>query len=48
MQIFNVVDDIAVGVKIGSDIFLQIAGLGAGYLAVYLVVGYLFFAWREL
>jgi len=48
MQLFNVVDDIAVGISVGPDIFLHVAGLGAGYIAIYLLVGYLFFAWREL
>ena len=48
MQLFNVVDDIAVGVSVGADVFLRIAGLGAGYVVIYLLVGYLFFAWREL
>ncbi|MEO6742264.1 MAG: ABC transporter permease subunit [Chthoniobacteraceae bacterium] len=48
MQLFNVVDDIAGGVAVPGEIFLRIAGLGAGYIAVYLLVGYLFFAWREL
>jgi ABC-type transport system involved in multi-copper enzyme maturation permease subunit len=48
MQLFNVVDDIAVGVSIAGDVFLKIGGLGAGYIATYLLVGYLFFAWREL
>ena len=48
MQLFNVVDDIAVGVRVDPAIFASIAGLGFGYVAVYLLVGYLFFAWREL
>lgn len=48
MQLFNVVDDIAVGVTVGGDIFLRVAALGCGYVAIYLLVGYLFFAWREL
>ena len=48
MQVFNVVDDIAVGVSVGSDVFLRVAGLGVGYVAIYMLVGYLFFAWREL
>jgi ABC-type transport system involved in multi-copper enzyme maturation permease subunit len=48
MQLFNVVDDIAVGVTVGADVFLRVAGLGAGYIAIYLLIGYLFFAWREL
>ena len=48
MQLFNIVDDIAVGVNIAGDVFLQVAALGAGYIAIYLLVGYLFFVWREL
>jgi ABC-type transport system involved in multi-copper enzyme maturation permease subunit len=48
MQLFNVVDDIAVGMTIEADVFLRIAGLGTGYVLVYLLVGWLFFAWREL
>jgi hypothetical protein len=48
MQLFNIVDDIAVGTKVDPAIFGSIAGLGAGYIAVYLLVAYLFFAWREL
>ena len=48
MQLFNIVDDIAVGVNIASGVFLQVAALGAGYIAIYLLVGYLFFVWREL
>ena len=41
-------DDIAVGVSVSGDVFLHVAALGAGYIAIYLLVGYLFFAWREL
>jgi hypothetical protein len=48
MQPFNVVDDIATGAQVGGGVFMSIAGLGAGYVAVYLLVGYLFFIWREL
>ncbi len=48
MQLFNVVDDIAVGVTVSADVFLRVGALGAGYIAIYLLVGYLFFAWREL
>lgn len=48
MQLFNVVDDIAVGTQVDPAIFASIAGLGFGYVAVYLLVAYLFFAWREL
>ncbi len=39
MQLFNVVDDIAVGVSVGGDVFLRILGMGAGYVAIYLLVG---------
>lgn len=48
MQLFNVVEDIAGGVTVANEIFLRIAGLGVGYIVVYLLVGWLFFAWREL
>jgi hypothetical protein len=48
MQLFNVVDDIAVAVTVSADVFLRVGALGAGYIAVYLLIGYLFFAWREL
>ena len=48
MQLFNVVDDIAGGVTVANEIFLRIAGLGIGYVVIYLLVGWLFFAWREL
>ena len=48
MQVFNVVDDIAAGSVVTSQMFMQTAGLGFGYLAVYIFAGYLFFAWREL
>jgi ABC-2 type transport system permease protein len=48
MQLFNVVDDIATGAQVSAGVFGSIAGLGAGYAGVYLLVGYLFFIWREL
>lgn len=48
MQLFNLVDDIAVGKIIPMEAFMQTTALGLGYLAVYVFVGYLFFAWREL
>jgi len=48
MQLFNIVDDIAVGMTVGADVFLRVGALGAGYIAIYLLIGYLFFAWREL
>ncbi len=48
MQIFNIVDEIALGTNVAPAIFATIAGLSAGYIAVYLLVGYVFFIWREL
>jgi ABC-type transport system involved in multi-copper enzyme maturation permease subunit len=48
MQLFNIVDDIAVGTHVAPEIFGQVAALGCGYLAIYMLVAYLFFAWREL
>ena len=48
MQLFNIVDDIAVGTHVASEIFGQVTALGCGYIAIYLLVAYLFFAWREL
>lgn len=48
MQLFNVVDDIAVGKAIAPSIFYDVLGLGAGYLAIYVLVSWLFFAWKEL
>ena len=48
MQLFNIVDDIAVGTQVPAGIFGDVAMLGCGYLAIYLLVSYLFFAWREL
>ncbi len=48
LQIFNVIDDVVVGTAVTKAIFLQTAGLGVLYTAVYLLVGYLLFAWKEL
>ncbi len=48
MQLFNIVDDIAVGTQVAAGIFGDVALLGCGYLAIYMLVAYLFFAWREL
>ncbi len=48
MQLFNIVDDIAVGTHVASGIFGQVTALGCGYITIYVLVAYLFFAWREL
>lgn len=47
-QLFDVVDEIAVGNVVPGWMLTQTCGLGLGYIAVYAVVGYLFFANREL
>ena len=38
----------AVGVTVGADVFLRVAALGVGYVAIYLLIGYLLFVWKEL
>jgi ABC-type transport system involved in multi-copper enzyme maturation permease subunit len=48
MQLFNIVDDIAVGTVVAPSLFLTVLGLGFGYLAIYVLVAWLFFAWKEL
>ena len=47
-QLFNLVDDIVVGTAVPAAVFAQTAGFGAGYVAVYTLVGYILFANREL
>lgn len=47
-QLFDVVDEIAVGNPVPLSMISQTCGLGFGYIFVYGVVGYLFFANREL
>jgi ABC-type transport system involved in multi-copper enzyme maturation permease subunit len=47
-QLFDVVDEIAVGNVVPGWMLLQTGGLGLGYIIVYGIIGYVFFANREL
>jgi ABC-type Na+ efflux pump permease subunit len=47
-QLFSLVDDIVVGNAIPTAMFLKTAGLGLGYVGIYTLVAYLFFAQKEL
>lgn len=48
LQLFNLVDDIVAGNRIGATLFLQTGGLGVLYVAVYFLLAYFVFAKREL
>jgi hypothetical protein len=48
MQLFDIVNEIAVGTVVPMSIFLDVIGLGLGYFAIYVLVAWLFFAWKEL
>ncbi len=48
MNAFNLSDEINAGVELAPDLFLQTAGWGLVYILVYLLIGYLIFAKREL
>ena len=48
LQLFNVVDEIAIGTKIPMDLFLQVTGFGLLYTAVYFMVTQVIFATKEL
>ena len=48
MQLFNLVDDIVAGNAIHLSMFLQTAGLGLTYIAVYFLLAYFVFAKKEL
>lgn len=48
LQLFNVVDEIAVGTALPLPLFLQIAGFGAFYILVYFLLAQVVFASREL
>lgn len=47
-QLFNIVDEIVVGNAVPAWMFGQAFALGAGYVFVYALVGYIFFSNREL
>src|SRR4051812_24520213 len=48
LQVFTLVDDIAVGTAIPTLLFVKAFGLGATYVVVYFFVAYLSFSMREL
>lgn len=48
MQLFNLVDDIAVGNAVPSLLFVKTCGLGLLYLVIYLLAAYFVFAKKEL
>jgi len=48
LQVFNVVNDIAVGNAVAMDMFAKVAGLGVVYLVIYLLLAYFVFAKKEL
>jgi len=48
MQLFNVTDAIAAGQTVHWWAFASAGGMGLGYLAIYMLVAWLFFAWKEL
>lgn len=48
LQLFNVVDEIAIGTKIPMDLFLQVTGFGLLYTVVYFMVAQVIFATKEL
>jgi ABC-type transport system involved in multi-copper enzyme maturation permease subunit len=48
MQLFNLVDSIAVGEVVPWWAFASALGMGCGYLVIYVLVAWIFFAWKEL
>jgi ABC-type Na+ efflux pump permease subunit len=48
LQLFNVVDEIAIGTKIPMDLFLEVTGFGLLYTVVYFMVAQVVFATKEL
>jgi ABC-2 type transport system permease protein len=48
LQIFSLVDDVAVGTAVPALLFLKTAGLGVIYTLFYLVAAYFVFAGKEL
>jgi ABC-type Na+ efflux pump permease subunit len=47
-QMFNIVDEIVVGNPVQTSVFLESFGMGFGYVFIFTLVGYIFFANREL
>jgi hypothetical protein len=48
LQLFNVVDEIAVGTRIPMELFWQVTGFGLLYILVYFLVAQVVFASKEL
>jgi hypothetical protein len=48
LQLFNVVDEIAVGTALPAQLFWQVAGFGGLYILVYFLLAQLVFSTREL
>jgi lipid-A-disaccharide synthase-like uncharacterized protein len=48
LQLFNVVDEIAVGTALPALLFWQVAGFGGLYMLVYFLLAQLVFSTREL
>lgn len=48
LQLFNVVDEIAVGTAVPLPLFLQVSGFGLLYIAVYFLLAQVVFASKEL
>jgi hypothetical protein len=48
LQLFNVVDEIAVGTALPAVLFWQVAGFGALYTLIYFLLAQLVFSTREL
>ena len=48
LQLFNVVDEIAVGTALPALLFWQVAGFGGMYILVYFLLAQLVFSTREL
>lgn len=47
-QMFNIVDEIVVGNKVETSMFLESFGMGFGYVFIFTLIGYIFFSNREL
>jgi hypothetical protein len=48
LQLFNVVDEIAVGTHLPATLFWQVAGFGVLYTLAYFLLAQVVFATREL
>jgi hypothetical protein len=48
LQLFNIVDEIAVGAAVPMHLFLQVSGFGLLYITVYFLLSQVVFASKEL